>query len=253
MKRSHLLLLTLTAFLLYLGLAQLQQYPGYMDADYHFYMGLRLAAGEGFSEQILWNYLDGPQGLPHPSHSYWGPLPSLLAALGIRLFPNLEDFLAARLPFIMLASLLPALVSLLAFRLTKEKKLAWLAALVALSSPYYLPYLLTTESFTPSMVLGALLALLLLKVNNGVGDAKIFIGTGLVLSLLFLTRSEGLLWLALASFLLLSSKIARLNQYAFLLAGFLVLALPWLMRNQVAFGNPLAPGRGAGSVDAELR
>ena len=57
-----------------------QDAPGYMDADYYYAIGLRLNRGYGFSEPFLWNYLDNPNGIPHPSNTYWMPLPSVLAS-----------------------------------------------------------------------------------------------------------------------------------------------------------------------------
>ena len=52
-----------------------QQYPGYMDADYYYSVGLQIINGFGLNELVLWNYLDDPAGLPHPSNAYWMPLP----------------------------------------------------------------------------------------------------------------------------------------------------------------------------------
>ena len=62
-------------------MAFFQTSPGYMDADYYYAGGLRLAEGKGFSEEIIWNFLDDPAGLPHPSHGYWMPMVSILAAV----------------------------------------------------------------------------------------------------------------------------------------------------------------------------
>ena len=42
------------------GVASLQTSPGYMDAEYYYYGGLRIANGEGFTENISWNFLDEP-------------------------------------------------------------------------------------------------------------------------------------------------------------------------------------------------
>ena len=56
--------------------------PTYMDAYYYSVNGERLASGHGFSEMVIWQYFDDPAGLPTPSHTYWMPLPSMIAALG---------------------------------------------------------------------------------------------------------------------------------------------------------------------------
>jgi hypothetical protein len=60
------------------------QSPGYMDADYYFATGQELSRGHGFIEPFLWNYLDDPAGLPHPSHLYWLPLTFLWSLLHLR-------------------------------------------------------------------------------------------------------------------------------------------------------------------------
>ncbi len=87
-------------FFLSLGITSLvaifQDSPGYMDADYYYAGGVRLAQGFGFSDPFLWNFLDDPQGLPHPSHTYWMPLPSILVMLGMAL-SGAENFTGGKL------------------------------------------------------------------------------------------------------------------------------------------------------------
>jgi hypothetical protein len=83
MNWRHYLLLASLGLAFSAAIAAFQPVPGYMDADYYCAGGLQLAAGRGFSEPFLWNYLDDPAGLPHPAFSYWMPLTSLLAALGM--------------------------------------------------------------------------------------------------------------------------------------------------------------------------
>ncbi len=65
-----------------------------------------LAQGYGFSEKIIWQYLDDPQGIPTPSHTYWMPLTSILAAAGYAIQDN---FRAAQIPFWLLSGFLPLL------------------------------------------------------------------------------------------------------------------------------------------------
>src|SRR5690554_3004982 len=75
-------------------------HPSYMDAYYYATNGQRLAEGYGFTEMIIWQFLDQPESLPTPSHTYWMPLPSLLAAAGYRV---MDHFRGAQLPFWLLA------------------------------------------------------------------------------------------------------------------------------------------------------
>ena len=70
--RDYLLLALLQALALG-AVAAFQHGPGYMDAEYYAVLGRRLATGQGPTEPFLWNYLDDPQGIPHPAFGYWAP------------------------------------------------------------------------------------------------------------------------------------------------------------------------------------
>ena len=95
--------LFLIALLVNGAVAALIGQPGYPDAYYYFNGGQRLLEGHGFSDPYLWNYLAAPASLPAPSHTYWQPLPSILAWRGMRLFGPTFD--AAQVPFILITAL----------------------------------------------------------------------------------------------------------------------------------------------------
>src|SRR5512135_2903505 len=76
-----------------------QTQPNYMDAAYYLVGGQRLAQGYGFNDPYVWNYLDQPTALPHPSHLYWMPLPSLLVAISQTILG--VNYRAAQLPFVL--------------------------------------------------------------------------------------------------------------------------------------------------------
>lgn len=241
--------LFMLALALYFFAATFQDSPGYMDADYHLYMGQRIVEGFGFTEDILWNYLDNPIELPHPSHTYWSPLPSIIAAGGIRIFSNLETFQAARIPFILMAASVPILTGQIAFQLAAKRSLAKWAAFVVLFSPFYLPYLITTDSFMPSMFLGGLFFLMFSRSAENRWPAFAYLSLGLLSGLLYLTRAEGLIWLLFA----LGFALARRESNSAvldsakrdilpILLGFFLIATPWLWRNAQAFGSLFPPG-----------
>lgn len=85
--------------------AQIAEQPGYMDAYYYFHVARNLANGQGFVENILWNYLDNPAGLPHASNLYWMPLTSVLVAPGLALLG--DTFRAAQAPLVLISPLVP--------------------------------------------------------------------------------------------------------------------------------------------------
>jgi hypothetical protein len=106
MTRRGYIFLFVLALVVQIAIASFQEIPGYLDADYYFGGGLQLVRGNGFSEPYIWNYLDEPQALPHPSHGYWMPLASIVAAFGMFVTGE-HTYAAARLGFILLAALVP--------------------------------------------------------------------------------------------------------------------------------------------------
>ncbi len=253
MKRRDYFLLALLGLAAVALVGAFQLSPGYMDADYYYAGGLQLAAGRGFTEPYLWNYLDDPAGLPHPSHAYWMPLASLLAALVPVLFGPASWF-AVRIPFFLAAACIPPLTAALAFSLTSRRSLALTSGLLAVFSGLYLPFLATTDTFALYMLFGGLFFLLVARFSTSSPLPSSFsllpspFLLGLLSGLLHLSRADGLLWLALAftAILFLRKPAQSLPSTLFslfsVLLGYLLLMAPWFARNYAAFGSFLAPG-----------
>ncbi len=253
-KTRTLLILFFTGVFLSSLLTVFSATPGYMDAAYYYMGGVNLAEGRGFYEQILWNYLDSPTGLPHPSHLYWMPLPSLLAALGLILGDE-SVYLWARIPFIVLCGLVPVITALLAHSVTGSQKKSTLAGLLALFPGFYAIFLNHTESFSPFMALGGLFMLLIASDENGTkfSSLRIF-GLGVVSGLMHQTRADGIVWYAggfiyLVAFCLSVPEVDRaarlkrfLLQAVVLTSGYVLVMLPWFLRNLELFGSPMSPG-----------
>lgn len=229
------------------GVASLQKLPGYLDSDYYFVGGLQLVEGKGFTEPFLWNYLDDPAGLPHPSHTYWYPLSSILAAIGMYITGQ-HTYAAARLIFILIAACIPPLTAHLAFDITGRNVLALTSGLLAVFSVYYLPFMPVTDNYGVFMLLGGLIFLLTKKENWWV-----FLLMGLLAGLMNLARSDGLLWLGLAGLLSLWRSFEtdrpvneKFRAFVFsgvlVVIGYLLIMTPWYARNLTVFGSPLAPG-----------
>jgi hypothetical protein len=225
--------------------AALQPSPGYMDADYYYAGGLQLVNGHGFTEPYLWNYLDDPVGLPHPSHAYWMPLASLLAAAGAALFGPASWF-AARTGFLLVAALIPPLTAALAWSFTSRRDLALTSGLLAVFPAFYLPFLPVTDTFGLYMLFGGLFFLVLSRKSSALNPLLL----GLLAGLMHLARADGLLWLVIAflTVLLVLPKPTQrrpffIISFLFLtLAGYLLVMIPWFIRNNTAFGMPMAPG-----------
>jgi hypothetical protein len=246
------MLLFVLGLLVSLGVTFFQRVPGYTDAEYYYGGGLRLFEGQGFSEMILWNYLDDPAGLPHPSHAYWMPLPSILAMFGMVVFRN-RGYFAARSFFLLLASLVPPLTALIAKKLGQSRKPAFLAGLLGLFSGFYMIYATLTEGFAPVMVLGGIFLLAAFGTednNQKVGSTLIFLLPGVAAGLMHLTRADGFLWLAAGlaaafwvSFMWRKQSVRKtLVALGCVLAGYLLIMGPWFWRNWQTFGSILTPG-----------
>lgn len=240
--RSYLLLASLGLGFAVL-VAAFQSAPGYMDADYYYAGGIQLVTGHGFTEPYIWNFLDDPTGLPHPSHGYWMPLASLLTAAGASLFGP-GSWFAARIGFLAIAASIPPLTAALAWSFSSHRALAWASGLLAVFSGFYLPYLTTTDTFGLYMLFGGLFFLLLNRTST-IGNSFLL---GLLAALMHLSRADGLLWLLIAFLAILffrkSQPSLLLVIYSLLsmLAGYLVLLTPWFIRNLTVFGSILAPG-----------
>lgn len=216
------------------------QQAGYMDASYAVHIAENIARGRGFSEDVLWNYLDQPGNLPHPSNLYWMPLPSILIApffvwLGV-------SYHVAQIPFILLSSLLPLFAFYLSRRIFHRDDYAWAAALFTAFSGFYTIYWVSPDNFTP-FALTASLCLYAIARGTETNSARYFVAAGSLAALSHLSRADGVLLLAVAPLALLAHKPSRnvryflLLTFCFLLAYLFVMS-PWFLRNYLVVGTP---------------
>lgn len=247
-----------------LAAALLQPGPDYMDAAYYYAGGERIFEGYGFTEPFIWNYLDQPEGIPNASHTYWMPLASMLAAVGMMLSGS-SSFLSARLVFILMAALMPVLAAWLYLHLIgmespdrSTRLKAWLVGLLAIFSGFYAIYITLTETFAIYIILGGVFFAL------GFGRLQLarryqFLLLGATAGLMHLARADGILWLGAAVLVCLirTRPAARLKEQAIdwkmfcrqfassvlpMLAGYSVLMAPWYSRNLRMFGSLFSPG-----------
>jgi hypothetical protein len=249
MKRKDYLALFILGLVVTFGASVLIHVPGYMDAEYYYSGGTQLAQGQGFNEPFLWNYLDDPSGIPHPSHTYWMPLTSILASLGM-VISGKADFASARIFFILIAALIPGLTAFLSWRLCKRRLSAWLAGGLAIIPGFYGIYMGITDTFAVYMLLGTLF--LILAVSPVRGRYLKYLGLGLLAGLMHLARADGILWLFGAGLLLLFELSAeRFNFKRFSIAasktficlgiGYLAIMAGWYVRNISFYGSLFSP------------
>jgi len=229
-------------------IAQFQPTPGYLDSDYYFAGGIQLATGKGFTEPYLWNYLDGTTSLPHPSHSYWMPLASIVAALGMWLTGQ-TTFASARLFFFLIAALVPPTTAHLAFTFSKRRDLAITSGILAIFSVYSAPFVGVTDNFALFMLFGGLYFIFATQLIEDLTRTRNWFFLGLLSGLMTLARSDGLLWLGLT--ILFALRNLRLSTFNFqpvvrnlflALLGFLIIMSPWYARNLSVYGSLMAPG-----------
>lgn len=252
MNWRHHAILFMIGLIVPFAVSRFQSLPGYMDADYYFAGGVQLAQGKGFTEPYIWNYLSNPQGLPHPSHTYWMPLASIVSALGMWLTGQ-TTYAAGRLPFILLSACVPLLTAALAFDISRQTRLAMTSGLLSIFSLYYAPFMPVPDNYALFMLLGGTFLLLAPR------DQKwIPLALGALAGSMTLARSDGLLWLGLAGLTVLwksahengarntlKKRFSIVFRSGFLaLLGYLLTMGFWHVRNIYLFDSFMTPGGG---------
>jgi hypothetical protein len=242
MTWRNYLLLAFLGLIVSLFFAHFEPFPGYLDSDYYFGGGIQLAQGKGFTEPYVWNYLDDPQSLPHPSHSYWMPLASIVAAAGMVVLHQIA-YAAGRLGFLVFAMLVPVITAALAYAFSKRRDLALASGLLAVFSIYYAPFIPVSDNYGIYIVLGGSYFLLCMDRRP-----RTYFFLGLIAGLLTLARSDGLLWIGLTLLLIIwrfashRKMGAALISLLLALIGFFVIMGLWFWRNEQIYGTLLAPG-----------
>jgi len=225
-----------------------QTSPGYMDAEYYFAGGKLIWQGEAFREPFLWNYLADPKGLPATAFTYWMPLASVIAWLGMTL-GNSANFQIARLLFLILSSFIPPLTYALGWQIKGQRFTALFAALMAWFPMYYLAYLPTTDTFAIYMILGSIWLILAGKVS-GLGKGGCFL-SGIISGLMHFARADGLFWMFIFFVMLVNAGIGKRRQQEkdfpfdaliLFLAGYLVVMGGWYGRNWMEYKTLFPPG-----------
>ncbi len=244
--------------------------PGYVDAYYYFGGAVQLARGSGFTEPYVWTYLtprDPAADAAHrwPSHLYWMPLTSIVAApfmavaeaLARRALAMPELFRAAQLPFIVIAAALPLVSYGVARTLTGRRRHAWAAALLTLFSAYYFIYWTTTDAFAlfGAAASGALWLGARAARHPGSAGRSLTLA-GVAAGLAHLARADGILvliclagwWLARGILKRPVPATAAAPARAWLIPllglglGYLLVMGPWFARNLAIVGAPIPPG-----------
>lgn len=242
----HYFLLVGVGILVVILISAFQRSPGYLDADYYFAGGKQLFLGKGFTEPYLWNYLDNPSSLPNPSHTYWMPMASILAAMGMRIF-NQDSWQFGRLFFQGIAIAIPLMTYKLSYSFHQKRNLALVSGFLAAFCGYYLVYQTTSDTFGIYILTGGVF----LSIACSKFKGRYFL-LGMLAAVMYLTRSDGLLWL-LGAFIWVfisahqngnNSKVGLvvISEFLFIATGFILVSGGWFWRNYHVFGSLFPPG-----------
>ncbi len=234
----------LVAFVLTIGVIQR---PGYTDAFYHFNAAQRLVNGQGLTDAYLWNYIGLPETLPAPSHLYWMPLSSLIAAAGMWLLNAPAAYWAAQIPLALLLAATAGLGYQLGWRLGQTRRHAWLTGLMTLTGGFFARFWGATDTFAPYAFIGAACLFMLGMAQERKSSLNYWLLAGVFAGLGHLTRNDGLLLLFIG-WLVIFWPCARWGWRGRLLPliiftfGYFLIMSPWFLRMIHVSGTPLPVG-----------
>ena len=234
--------------------------PTFTDAYYHFNAAQQLVTGQGLTDHYVWFYVGAPDQLPAPSHLYWMPLTSLSAALGMGLLNAPGSYSAAQLPFTLMFAGTILCGFWLGLRIGKTRFHAWLTGILTMFSGFFVPFWGATDTFAPYAFVGALcLIMIALALENAQRRILYWFLAGMFAGLGHLTRADGLLlllagWAAIGwPFYRIGEQrqadgnwSRRLSYFGVITLGYVLVMLPWFMRNLNVIGTLLPVGGAQG-------
>ena len=226
----------------------------YTDAAYYTLVAQRLASGDGFSAPVLWSFLEvggrlpADPVLPVPSNGHWMPLTSIIAAGGMLLFG--EGWRGGQVPMIGLSVAWVAMTHATAWELWHRRRTAVVGALLAVFAGPLFIFMPLVDGFVVFGTLGSAALYAALQVVRSSRPGPWLVASGALVGLSVLTRVDGLLlavapavgwWMRRRS---AQSARASVTWVLASAATCVLVLLPWLIRNVVAFGTPLPSAGG---------
>lgn len=252
--RSWLIFITFSAITIFLMMRDITPRPTYTDAYYHYNAALRLARGDGLVDDYLWTYIGAPSYLPSPSHLYWMPLTSVLAAGSMVLFGRVGSYEAAQFVFILLFWFTTWIGFGLGRILGGSNRHAWLSGLLTIFSAYFSRYWGAIDTFAPYGFFGASTLMMMgygVKIQRLRFSSMLWFMVGVGSGLGHLTRADGLLLPLVGVAILcwpgkhwrsLDLLKPRFVGLICLCVGYLLIMIPYFIRNLTAIGSILPLG-----------
>lgn len=254
-RASDLIWLGGLALLARIAAAWVVDWAPYTDPAYYTLVATRLAEGHGFTVPVIWSFLEvGAQlpadpALPVASNGHWMPLTSIVAAGSMALFGT--TYQAGQVPMVILSAALVPLTYLIGIRFWSSRRVAILAALLAVfAGPLLLMYP-TIDNFAVFGTAGCVALWAACEAVDGRGAGRWLALSGACVGLATLARVDGLL-LALApmtAWAIVVRREALPLPRALLIGGgsllaFLIVVAPWAARNLTEFGSVLPSAGG---------
>ncbi|HSS35245.1 MAG TPA: hypothetical protein VLR93_03140 [Patescibacteria group bacterium] len=231
------------------------RFPTPEDTAYYVGAARNLLEGRGLVSDAIWSFQTPPLVFPRPAFEVWLPLPTVLALPAMAILGH--TFEAAKVPAVLVGSLVPVLAWRLAADVAEERgfspgRARTLAIGTGLTAVVYLPLVLfgaLPDSTMPFATLALAAGLLMTRIlrrpplGRALRDPRL-LGLGVILGLAALTRNEAawlaLTWVGLAFWS--GPRGQRLVLVAIPAVVALLIFAPWAVRDWAVFGNPL-PGQ----------
>jgi hypothetical protein len=251
--------LYLVALAVRLAAASFGRFPITEDGAYYVGAARQLVEGHGLTTLALWSYSTPPLELPRPAFELWMPMASFMSAIPMSLLGT--SFAAAQWGAVLLGSLIAPLTwwvardACQAVDLPADRAIAVSvgSGLVAATLGALVMSAADPDSTTPFLIFGTTAAMLL---SRALAKPSVVRGAlfGVTLGLAYLSRQEAV-WIAVTALVLLVGRLraapvrtfaARLRLalawLAPVVAGGLLVVVPWLLRQWLSFGTPV-PGQ----------
>jgi hypothetical protein len=234
-------------------------WPAFTDPAYYSLIAQRLAEGHGFTTPVLWSFLEvggrlpDPATLPVPSNAHWMPLTSIIAAASMAVFG--PTYAAGTVPLVLLSALVVPLTYLVAWELFGVRWQAMAAAILAIFAGPLLILYPSVDNFAVFGLAGAGSLYASTRAVRAASAAPWLIAGGALAGLATLSRIDGVLLtigVAAAWFVRRGwspwqvdggNRASVATGFASAVA-FLLVLVPWLIRNVVVFGSPLPSAGG---------
>lgn len=223
-------------------------YPINEGSAYYVAVARNIVEGRGLVTDALWSFATPPLAVPRPAFELWQPMASFISAGPMALLGN-SAFWSAQLGHAVVGALVAPLcwavareaATTLQLPAARARTVSLGSGAVAVVLGPFLTAAAIPDSTTPFLVLGMVCCLLVPRVLSGSRVAAL--AMGLTLGLAYLSRLEAV-YIALTLLLLGGLRWRTLVP---VVAGGLVIVVPWLVRNVLAFGT-LFPGQALENV-----